>query len=319
MASREPGKERIAPAAVRYIKLGPGGAWENASLDGGRIDWGNAADPHELAAAGKWDAAKQAYLDAGVLPSTATAYLRELKDFYTLGSDCLWITFARGHLWWGFAQPKVVRNTSHCHDEGDCSRSVVGGWRNSDLLGRQLLMDGLSSKLTQLAAYRRTICNVGESDYLLRRINAEEEPTVVAAREARATLVDASAALIRQLHWADFELFVDLIFSRGGWRRISAVGGTMKDIDLLVEQPLTGERASVQVKSAADQAVLNASVHAFLTSGEASRFFFVCHSPRGRLDLSQVDETRIHLWTIEKLAAAAVDHGLTDWLIERAA
>ena len=289
-------------------------AWE-----GGRIDWGNAADPHELAAAGDWEAAKQAYLDAGVLPSTATAYLRELKDFYTLGSDCLWITFARGHLWWAFAEPKVVRNSSHGPDEGDCYRPVRGEWSNTDLLGRALVTDGLSSKLTQLAGYRRTICNVAASDYLLRRINAEEEPIIAAARGARAGLVDASAALIRQLHWADFELFVDLIFSRGGWRRISAVGGRMKDIDLLLEQPLTGERASVQVKSAADQAILNASVDAFLTSGAASRFFFVCHSPRGRLDLSHVDEARIHLWTTDRLAAAAVDHGLTEWLIERVA
>ncbi len=93
----------------------------------------------------------------------------------------------------------------------------------------------------------------------------------------------------------------------------------MKDIDLLVEQPLTGERASIQVKSAADQSVLDASVQAFLESGSASRFFFVCHSPRGRLNPSQVDDTRVQLWTTDRLAAAAVDHGLTEWLIERAA
>lgn len=58
---------------------------------------------------------------------------------------------------------------------------------------------------------------------------------------------------------------------------------------------------------------------AFLESGSASRFFFVCHSPRGTLDLPQVDDTRVHLWTTDRLVAAAVDHGLIDWLIERAA
>jgi hypothetical protein len=316
---RKPGQEQIAPAAIRYIKLGPGGAWEAAALDGGRIDWGNAEDPHELAAAGRWEAAKQAYLDAGVLPSTATAYLRELKDLYTLGSDSLWITFARGHLWWAFAEPEVVRNSNHSPDEGDCYRRVIGGWRNTDLNGRPLVMDGLSSKLTQLSGYRRTICNVAASDYLLRRINAAEEPIIARARSARAALVDASSALIQQLHWGDFELFVDLIFSRAGWRRLSRLGGSMKDIDLLVEQPLTGERASVQVKSAANQAVLDASVAAFLASGVATRFFFVCHSPRGTLGLSHVDDSRLQVWTNDRLAEAAVDHGLTDWLIERAA
>ena len=35
---------RVNPGEVRYIKLGRGGAWEAASLDGGRLDWGVACD-----------------------------------------------------------------------------------------------------------------------------------------------------------------------------------------------------------------------------------------------------------------------------------
>ncbi|MET0374638.1 MAG: hypothetical protein ABW128_10325, partial [Rhizorhabdus sp.] len=48
-------------------------------------------------------------------------------------------------------------------------------------------------------------------------------------------------------------------------------------------QPFTGERASVQVKSSADQAVLSGCLAAFEASPLASRFFFICHSPRGAL------------------------------------
>ncbi len=92
----------------------------------------------------------------------------------------------------------------------------------------------------------------------------------------------------------------------------------MKDIDLILEQPLTGERASVQVKSAADQSVLNACVSAFEANTPASRFFFVCHSPRSALSASTSGDRPVHLWTMEHLASAAVDQGLTDWLIERA-
>ncbi|MBA3835963.1 MAG: hypothetical protein H0X53_09025 [Sphingomonas sp.] len=87
-------------------------------------------------------------------------------------------------------------------------------------------------------------------------------------------------------NWADFELLVDLLFARGGWRRLSGLGGSMRDIDLLIEQPLTGERASVQVKSAADQRTFDANIASFEASGAASRFFFVCHSPRGTLTLA---------------------------------
>lgn len=317
--SEHPNKQsKVAPVYVRYIKLGPGGAWEAASLDGGRIDWGNKADPLVLAAAADWHGARQSYLDAGLLPSTATGYLRELKEFYTLGSDCLWITFARGHLWWGFAEQDVITNTGGNSAEGACYRNVIGGWRKFDVEGRPLSIDGLSSKLTQLAGYRRTICNVAASNYLLRRINADEEPAVAAVRAARNALIQASEALIRQLHWDDFETFVDLIFSRAGWRRVSRLGGRMKDIDLMLEQPLTGERASVQVKSAADQIVLNACVAAFEANASANRFFFVCHSPRSPLNAITSGDRPVDLWTIERLASASVDQGLTGWLIERA-
>ncbi len=253
-----------------------------------------------------------------LLPSTATRYLRELRDFHTLGPDCMWITFARGHLWWGFAEPDVFRTSGTSPSEGAIYRKVIGGWRNTDVEDRPLTVEGLSSKLTQLAGYRSTMCNVAEADYLLRRINAEEEPVVAAARAARQALVDASAGLIRQLHWADFETFVDLIFSRAGWRRVSRLGGRMKDIDLMLEQPLTGERASVQVKSAADQSVLNACVAVFEASASASRFFFVCHSPRSALTAPADSDRRVYLWAMEQLASAAVDQGLVDWLIERA-
>jgi len=311
-------RKRIRPTTTRYIKLGPGGAWESASLDGGRIDWGNAIDLHELALAHDWEGARRHYLAAGITPSTATGYVRELTDFYTLGSDCLWITFARGHLWWCFAEPEVVFVGGDGERQGSRYRRTIAGWRNRDVTGRPLTIDGLSTRLTQLAAYRRTICNVGENQYLLRRINAEDEPAVVAARVARERLVTATAELITQLHWADFELLVDLLFARSGWRRVSALGGTMKDIDLLLEELVTGERASVQVKSAADQQLLDNCVAAFEASTQANRFFFVCHSPRGNLSLAPREARPVHLWTSETLAAAAVDQGLTNWLMERA-
>ncbi|MET0371173.1 MAG: restriction endonuclease, partial [Sphingobium sp.] len=269
---------RIDPTNVRYIKLGAGGGWEAASLDGDRIDFGFVTDDHARAAAGDWDGVKAAYLTAGLSAGTASGYVREIRDFYTLGTDTLWITFARGFLWWAFAEPEVVYRGDETRAEGSRYRRTIGPWRKTDVQGKPLAMHGLSTLLTQLAGYRRTICGVGASDYLPRRINAEEEPAVAATRAARETLIASMADLIRQLHWAEFELMVDLAFARTGWRRVSVLGGTMKDIDLLLEQPFTGERASVQVKSSADQAVLSGCLAAFEASPLASRFFFICHS-----------------------------------------
>ena len=107
---------------------------------------------------------------------------------------------------------------------------------------------------------------------------------------------------------------VDLIFARTGWQRISRVGGTQKDIDLELEQPTTQERAFVQIKSNASQAVLNDYVARF-DDGDWNRLFFVCHTPTGKL--SAPDRDHIHLWTRDTLASAAVRAGLYDWVVQK--
>lgn len=311
--------EPVSASVVRYIKLGPGGAWESECLDRGTIRWGMGYNPYHRAAAGDWDSVKQAYSEQGLSPGTATGFTREMREFYTLDSSCLWITFARDHLWWAFSEPAVTVTTGQAGSKGSATRPVIGRWRHDDIHGRPLRTHDLSSMLTQLSAYRGTICKVSAADYLIRRINAMEEPIVVTARTARDGLGKAVEALIRHLHWADFEVFVDLLFARAGWRRVSALGGRMKDVDLVLEQPLTGERASVQVKSAANQRVLDECAATFENSASASHFFFVCHSPPGALTAPAVAGRFVHLWTIDRLATEAVDQGLTGWLLDKAA
>ena len=71
--------------------------------------------------------------------------------------------------------------------------------------------------------------------------NGEEEPVLQAATAARSAMIVSARAIIAELHWADFEVMVDLILARGGWQRVSVLGGTMADIDLLIEQPTLGE------------------------------------------------------------------------------
>ena len=79
-----------------------------------------------------------------------------------LGPNDLWITFARGHLWWAFAKPGVHLTGGDVKKEGEGYRIVIDRWRNIDVIGRPLTMDSLSTRLTQLAGYRGTICNVRE-------------------------------------------------------------------------------------------------------------------------------------------------------------
>lgn len=308
-----PGHGRIEPTDVRYIKLGPGGAWVDRCLDEGLIEFGHQAISHELASAGDWEAVRASFVADGSSPSKASDFTRELRDFCTLPSSALWVTIARGRLWWAFAGDGVEQVSGV--GRGARLRRTVGGWRSTDVNGEPLDLTSLSTRLTKVGAYRQTLCRLEAADYLIRRINAEPEPAVAQALEARAAMTDAAEVLIAGLHWRDFELLADLIFATGGWRRVSAVGGSdQADSDLALEQATTGERAMVQVKSAAGQGVIDDYARRF-TDGGWDRCFLVCHSPRGRL--TGPAPARFHLWQGRTLAEQAIRAGLLDWLIAR--
>lgn len=304
----------ITPSDVRYIKVGDGGRWFSRARDEGSVLFGYHTVEHADAQASN-EAAIRAALADRRSEGAITAGVTEVLSFYHLGPDCLWITFAEGHLWWAFAHPEVEwLGPGHYEDGPSRRRQTLDGWRNTDIEGRPLRVNDLSSKLTQTANFRATICNVHERDYLIRRINGVTEPVVLEAELVRTQLVSVAARMIKSLHWAQFETLADLIFARSGWQRSTAVGKGLRDIDLLMEQPTTGETAFVQVKSKAGQSVVEDYLQRFRDSG-CDRFFFVCHTPKGTLQLPS--ETNLHLFAGEALAIATVKNGLFDWLVER--
>ena len=302
----------IAPNEARFIRLGPSGSWAKHCFDTNTIRFGSPTEPHDFCLAGDWDGVARAVGVPGRNASDVSNALREFRDFYTLDESCLWITFAGGQLWWTFAKPGVVDLRGKANEPGIVARQATG-WRDTDLRGEPLHMERLSSQLTKTSGYRRTICKVADFDALCRVINGEEHPAVTRARDAEAALVEATAALIARLHQNDFERFADLILAQLGWRRVSQVGGSLADVDLLIEQPATGERAFVQVKSAADQAVLDDYLQRF-ESGRCDRMFFLCHSPTRQLEGQ--GSKPVHVWTGAILARHAVRAGLVDWLID---
>ncbi|WP_085811417.1 hypothetical protein [Sphingomonas sp. TZW2008] len=97
----------IIPTNIRYIKLGAGGRWETAAFDEGHLEWGLPTDPHDLALAGDWSAMKEVYTALYPARGTATGYTNEARAFYDGDPDTLWITFARGRMWWAQAAPEV--------------------------------------------------------------------------------------------------------------------------------------------------------------------------------------------------------------------
>src|SRR5437016_1527736 len=115
----------ITARTVRYIKLGRrGGQWEAISLERGELHFGHGRITHEMALAGDREQMKQHHTNQGRDVRAATQDAREVLDFYNLGPDCLWITFAQDHLWWTFSSRWFAQ---------DCCRGLSRSTSNGTL------------------------------------------------------------------------------------------------------------------------------------------------------------------------------------------
>jgi hypothetical protein len=307
--------QTFEPVAVRYIKLGENGKWAPNALEQGTIPFGYRSVDHRVCLACNWDEVRRQLLGMGRTARGVSQGLRELKDFYGLPENTLWVTMADGHFWWAFAAGPVVGVEPGNSDEPARYRRTRAGWSKTSLTGEPLTVRSMSSALTRTASYQMTICAIKHADYLLRRIRDEPDPVHAQASALRVEMREIGLRMIRQLDWRDFETLVDLIFARGGWQRSSVLGKDQADVDLILTQPTIGETAWVQIKSRTSQAELDDYLGRFRRDGSCDRFFFVCHSAAGALSLPA--EPGLHLWTAERIADAAIDAGLFDWLRDR--
>ncbi len=302
----------IAPRGVRYIKLGPAGRWAEAAIGTGKLVLDFREIEHELAVSGNDEALASACLEfRGGDKTSASTDVGEIRAFYEAGEDELWIAFHAGKLWWAFAK-EGVSPSDPAEGLGARYRRTLDGWRSTDANGSELAMRDLDGRITQLAGYRRTICSVKQADRVVRLINGAPRREVAATRSAHAELAAHVATLVCQLGPDDFEVLVDLIVTRLGWRRVGAVGGLQKTVDIEIEQPLTGERAFVQVKSRSTQTELDGYVAEFERYG-VDRMIYAWHSGPGLA----CDHPGVILLGPEVIANNVVSAGLLDWLIRK--
>lgn len=300
---------------VRYIKLGRNNAWTERAFRDGEIPFGFREVPHELALTKDEARIASHLMGQGKSAGAATSAARQICTFYSLGEDAIWITFADGMMWWAQADPEVLW-LGESDDYAPRLRKTKWGWANSNRFDVPFYMNGLSSRLTRVAGTQQTLCRIEAEDYALRKIWNREEPAVRRARQAKAGMLEAIVELVGDLHWADFETLVDLLLSRSGWHRVSSLGGTMKDADMVVEQTVTKETAFVQVKSSSSQSELDRYIDIFDKNAEYSRMIFACHSPAGKLT---TERANVMIWAKAELAEMILRDGLFDWLVERTA
>jgi hypothetical protein len=134
---------------------------------------------------------------------------------------------------------------------------------------------------------------------------------------ARESMVKAVKCAIKALHPRDFELLVEIIFSRT-WRRIGQAGGVEKFVDIIFEDPLNPhKRIAIQVKS--QTSIKQIEEYCYDRQMERyEKLFFVFHTPDGKELLSKVSlPDNVEIVDGDRLANLVVDSGLVHWLKEK--
>lgn len=305
------------PQSVRYIKLGEGGRWWPVSKEHGQIHagWGSIADD---AIASRDLDRLEALLRAQYGPKRgATQDFNQLKSLLDAPSRHIWFTFEAGYLWWCTATDDLTVDPAGSQAQsGHFFIACDRGWSNHSVGGRLLAMSELPGSVTSTAGFRGTTCEPRAAEQVRRLILDEIDADVRDAAVALARHCDAIETLVRKLSPKDFELLTDLILSRSGWARVAKLGGSTEGIDVEVENPAIGEMAFVQVKSVADQSVLDDYIARFAARTDRySRMIFVVHSARTPLIVAA--GMPIQIWRNEDIARLTVRLGLSDWLFNR--
>lgn len=309
----------ISPRIVRYVKLGPGGNWEKQCREAGILrigfDTGD-AETMEVCQQGRWQDLTLSWQQWRKNKGRGTTDANEIRTYWTDPGDCLWVTFIGDDLCWGFLEPGDPEpfNASD-PDDSSSFRRIKGGWRSVDKDGNRLGKSNLPGFITKVAAFRGTSCSIQQSERLVARINGVKTPDVERVANAKLELRNGLELLVKNLGPHDFEILIEMIFSRAGWRRVGHVGRTTRDKDLDLEMPLTAERAFVQVKTGATPSDLE-NYTARLDEMQAyDRMFFVYHTSRHVMPT--IDDDRVIVMNAEVVAENVIEAGLVDWVVDR--
>lgn len=304
---------QIAPEKIRFIKLGEGGEWEQSCIYEGTIRLGYHSPHHQDSLDGKWDVVREFWLNfRGGDEGAATRDRNQIRDFYELKETDVWITFHKKKLYWCRAAREVIE----LHDKSRI-RKVLGSWSSTDINGKTLWVENIDGRVTKVQMFRGTICSVHLQEYLIRKINGIVIPEVEKTKNSLESLRNDIEDLIKGLWWHDFELLIDLVFSKTGWQRFSVLGKTEKDIDLDVYSPSTQKRAFVQIKSTTTRAEIQSYIETYQEYDQFDEMYFVYHTCHTDLTDIELLYPNVHLWGLKRVAGLVVNAGLAEWLINK--
>jgi hypothetical protein len=297
-----------------YIKLGPGGTFEEAAISENKARIGYDVLSVKEINGRNWKVLKTElqsrvkYKNAG----SATMDINALRTFVESTSEDVWITFHASQLWWC-----KLGDATLGEDEVSRYRLLAGEWHNRDIHGHPLPITQIPGSISKVQRFQATVCRVTEIDDLRRLINDQPSQAYQDILQAKDNLANLVQEGIRRLYWKDFEILVDLVFRHAGWSRVSVVGEAMKFSDMELEEPMTGDLYQVQIKSQATAGEFEEYAQSFAHGG-FRKLYFVVHSPDKELSGYQAGKYRdVELVLPRELSKMVVDSGLTSWLLNK--
>lgn len=302
---------------IRFIKLGHGGLWEKDCIEKDHcIRLGYAIDMHQNCIDGNWDKVQKYYLNKPTDKGSATRHTNQIRQFYEAKENDIWITFYQRKLYWCQAEKEI---TELKKDKSRIRKVANNGeWSCYDVKGQKKLnIDNLDGRVTKVQGFRGTICGVDLSKYLIKKINGETVSIVEKTDENIKELRLNIKELIKGLHYNDFELLMDLIFTNLGLKRMSVLGKTEKDIDIDLLNPINQNRIFVQIKSRSNKEQFQEYINTFNEYDQYQEMYFIVHTSNPDLQSLESENENVNLIDMDKLPDLVINSGLISWLKEK--
>jgi hypothetical protein len=312
---------------IRYIKLGAGATSTDEFCIENNVAYMGFGTSDEIlfqfAQTGNWESFKLLTYERDRQGSErarrqrATSATNQVRAFFECNEKTLWITFFAGFLYYGSFSGAATPSIDF--DLGGCTRPLTVGWSCEDANKRQLKIENLSGNLTKIRGFQGTSCALDQDQkrYILTRLSGKVPPYIDQIELARESMVEAVKHAIKALHPKDFEVLVEIIFSRT-WRRIGQAGGVERFVDIIFEDPLNPhQRIAIQVKS--QTSIKQIEEYCYDRQMERyEKFFFVFHTPDSSdLAMKASLPGNVEIVDGDRLANLVVDSGLVHWLKEK--
>ncbi|MBE2893819.1 hypothetical protein [Spirabiliibacterium falconis] len=306
---------KITASNVFFIRLGEGSQFAQECIEGGYLKFKYISHQHQMCLNGDWDKVKDYWVkERNQNERVASQDLNQIKTFYTADENAIWITFHNQTLYWCRAKKEVIEV-----DDGYRIRQAVDGWHNCAIdNGRIFKISEIDGRITKTAGYRGTICEFSEENKkrILMLINGEEPEAVKKAKESYALLMKSVEELVYSVDPKTFEMLADMIFSRLGMQRYSALGAKIEFIDFEIRMPITNQNTAVQVKSQTSQEQFEAYLQKFdQERHNYEAFYYVYHTSDKPLTVPQGYSECVRLINGRDIAQFTITTGLLEWLM----